>query len=155
MSERAFLSPIALAGYEIRGLTFEVDPEKAPAGDKGDLSLGVAASTAEDDASRVMVELSVFLNASDSAFEKYGYRLFTKIAGFFVLDFGDSPPTADEQESLLLINGAALLYSTARAILTGLAHQSSLRSFTLPTVNMHEFLAAQADGAGSGEDAPG
>lgn len=154
MSTRPFLSPIALAGYEIRGLTFEVDPAKAPTGDKGNLSLGISASGAEDDASRVMVELTVVVNADDAGFEEHGYRLSSRIAGFFALDFGDDPPSEEEQRSLVLLNGAALLYSTARAVLTGLAHQSSLRNFTLPTVNMHEFLAANAEKALASTDAP-
>jgi preprotein translocase subunit SecB len=154
MSTRPFLSPIALAGYEIRSLSFEVDPAKAPTGDKGNLSLGIGASGAEDDASHFMVELTVTVNPDEPGFAEYGYRLSARIAGFFALDFGDDAPSKQEQRSLLLLNGSAVLYSTARAVLTGIARQSSLRDFTLPTVNMHEFLAAHGEQSLAGADLP-
>ena len=94
------------------------------------------------------------MNADESGFDEHGYRLSARIAGFFALDFGQDPPSEDEQRSLLVLNGSALLYSTARAILTGIARQSSLRNFTLPTVNMHEFLTAYAEQALAGTDLP-
>lgn len=145
MSDNSFLSPITFAGYEIRQLAFEVESSKKPDGRSGDLTLGVEVTEDEDATEHVLVELAVLVNADPDSFDRNGYRVSARIAGFFVLDFGDdSDMTDEEQRSALLLNASALLYSTARTLLTGLARQSSLRDFTLPTVNMREFLKTYA-----------
>ena len=124
--------------YQVLGLNYEVDSEFQGMAEAPETTLNLKLDVRENVGSEnhFMLLLEIMLNQSQEDFRRSGFRLATKIGGFFQLD-----PELSEQEkaNYLLLNGSSMLYSTARGIVAQIMAQTPFGKQVLPSINMAEF----------------
>ena len=134
-------SPLQLDRYFLKSLHFELKPGfdkgRIPIGEFALPNLEIGVLSAEQHPNDPMQwRFEVKLELPDSADSKFPYTVETILVGEFTV--ADERWTVEQAERLALVNGPALLYSSAREIVASITGRSPYPKLLIPSVTFFQ-----------------
>lgn len=142
------LSSLSLEAFAIRHLLVDIPGE--PDGETHEAVIGLSYDFFEHEAADNKFRIKLNVAAHGGEAEAPLFSLDVTADAFVELPKNSS----DDEKTLLLTNGVALLYSTLRGSLAGVLGQTPIHGFVLPAIDVNKVvreLAAKEAGARTAE----